>query len=50
MFQADRHYSAKETLINSEFLRHMDVPPFSMVGKPLKMAKKAKSHFAFFVL
>jgi len=26
------------------------MPPFSMADKPLKMKKKAKSHFAFFAL
>jgi hypothetical protein len=27
----------KETLINSEFPRYREVPPFSMAVKPLKM-------------
>jgi len=50
-----RHYEVyihniKETLINSEFPQHKDVLPFSMVDKPLKMKKKVKSHFTFFVL
>jgi len=40
----------KETLINSEFPRHKDVPPFSMADKPLKMKEKIKSHFIFSVL
>jgi hypothetical protein len=35
-----------EPLKNSEVLRHMDVPPFSMADKSLKMQTKAKSHFA----
>jgi len=26
----------------------MEVPPFFMVDKPLKMKKKGKSHFHFF--
>jgi len=34
----------KETLINSEFPQHMDVLPFSMAEKPLKMKNKIKSH------
>jgi len=25
----------------------MDVPPFSVAGKPLKMEEKEKSHFSF---
>jgi len=41
---------ARETLINPEFPQHKDVLPFSMVDKPLKMKKKVKSHFTFFVL
>jgi len=41
---------SRETLINSEFLQHMDVLPFSVAGKPQKMEKKIKSHFIFFVL
>ena len=40
----------RETLIYSEFPWHMEVPPFSAADKLLKMKKKAKSHFAFFVL
>jgi len=28
----------------------MEVPPFSMAGKPLKMKKKSKPHFGFFAL
>jgi len=40
----------KETLINSEFPQHRDVLPFSMTNKSLKMKKKGKSHFPFFVL
>ena len=40
----------KDTLINSEFPQHMDVLPFSVADKPLKMEKKIKSHFIFFVL
>jgi len=40
----------KEILINSEFSQHMDVLPFSVADKPLKMKKKIKSHFIFFVL
>ena len=40
----------EETLIYSEFLRHMDVPPFSTAYQLLKMKKKVKSHFTFFVL
>jgi len=28
----------------------MDVPPFSAADKLLKMKKKVKSHFTFFVL
>jgi len=43
-------FRLKETLINSEFPQHKDVLPFSMVDKPLKMKKKVKSHFTFFVL
>jgi len=39
-----------ETLINSEFPQHMDVLPFSVAYQPLKMKKKIKSHFIFFVL
>ena len=39
-----------ETLINSEFPQHKDVLPFSMTHKSLKMKKKGKSHFPFFVL
>ena len=39
-----------ETLINSEFPQHKDVLPFSMTNKSLKMKKKGKSHFRFFVL
>gem|GEM_PF-6390662 len=42
--------TAKETLINSEFPQHKDVLPFSMVDKPLKMKKKVKCDFTFFVL
>ena len=33
----------KETLIYSEFPRHMDVPPFSAACQLLKMKKKVKS-------
>ena len=33
----------KETLINSEFPQHMDVLPFSVADKPLKMKNKIKS-------
>jgi len=40
----------KETLTNSEFPQHMDVLPFSMADKLLKMKKKGKSHFSFFLL
>jgi hypothetical protein len=40
----------KETLINSEFPQHKDMLPFSMTNKSLKMKKKDKSHFPFFVL
>ena len=40
----------KETLINSEFPQHMDVLLFSIADKPLKMKKKVKSNFTFFVL
>ncbi|GMR01473.1 MAG: hypothetical protein BMS9Abin19_0863 [Gammaproteobacteria bacterium] len=38
-----------EVLINSEFPQHKDVLPFSMANKPLKMKKKVKSHFTFFM-
>ena len=34
----------------TEVLRHMDVLPFSVAGKPQKMKKKIKSNFIFFVL
>jgi hypothetical protein len=37
-------YYVQETLINSEFPQHMDVLPFSMADKPLKMKNKIKSH------
>jgi len=40
----------KETLINSEFPQHKHVLPFSMTNKSLKMMKKGRSHFSFFVL
>jgi len=40
----------KETLMNSEFPQHMNVLPFSMADKPLKMKNKIKSHFILFVL
>ena len=36
--------NTKETLINSEFPQHMDVLPFSVADKPLKMKSKIKSH------
>ena len=39
-----------ETLVNSEFLQHMDVLPFLIAAKLLKMEKKLKSHFRFFLL
>jgi len=32
----------QETLINSEFPQHMDVLPFSVADKPLKMKNKDK--------
>jgi hypothetical protein len=39
-----------EALIYSEPPRHMDVPPFSVADKPLKMKENEKSHFFDFVL
>ena len=40
----------KATLIYSEFPQHMDVLPFSVADKSLKMKNKIKSHFILFVL
>jgi hypothetical protein len=36
--------SARETLIKSEFPQHMEVLPFSMADKPLKMKNNIKPH------
>jgi hypothetical protein len=36
----------KEALIYSEPPRHMDVRPFSVADKPLKMKENEKSHFS----
>jgi hypothetical protein len=49
--ECHRHHSlnsSKETLINSEFPRDTDMPPFSITGKLLKMKNKSKSHFDLF--
>jgi len=45
-----RVFYFKRALINSGFPQHMDVLPFSMGDKLLKMEKKGKSYFPFFVL
>jgi len=42
--------NSMEALINSEIPQHMEVLPFSMADKSLKMKEKVKSHFTFFVL
>jgi hypothetical protein len=42
--------AVKEALIYSELPWHMDVPPFSVADKPLKMKEIEKSHFSIFVL
>jgi hypothetical protein len=48
-FDSKGFATPRETLINSEFPQHMDVLPFSVADKPLKMKNKIKSHFIFFV-
>ena len=45
VYQCSPFFESKETLINSEFPQHMDVLPFSVAGKPLKMKNKIKSNF-----
>jgi hypothetical protein len=44
-----QHSLTREALIKSELPRHMDVPPFSMADKPLKM-EKTENRFSVFVV